>query len=448
MRPVHFLRASILAAACLGLAASPQPARAGQAIGRTDAAASAKAVAGPVEDFYRARGGRPLWLAPGSGKAAQQLLDLLSSASIDGLDPARYPTKPITRALSQAWGGNPRALARADSLLSAAFVAYVRDLKNPPDVGMQYVEPDLRPQPPEARALLEMAGAAPSLERFVGDMGWMDPSYAPLRRALASGRYADPRQRALLRLNLDRARALPGGPRRYVLVNAAAQRLEMYAGGRLVDSMRVVVGKQKPKDRTPMLAGKIRSASLNPYWNVPPDLAVERIAPNVVKEGLGYLQSRGYQILSGWDDSPRLADPAAVDWAAVAEGRAEVRIRQLPGPVNALGKVKFSLPNPYGIFLHDTPDRQLLKEDTRLFSGGCIRLEDADRFGRWLFGRSLTAPSKRPEIEVPLDPPVPIYLTYLTAIPDGPSITFLQDVYGWDAERLARIGGSGSLASR
>src|SRR5688572_14067408 len=117
----------------------------------------------------------------------------------------------------------------------------------------------------------------------------MHPDYAALRRALASGRYSDSRERDLLRINLQRARVLTASFPRYVIVNAAEQRLYMYEGGKVVDSMNVVVGKQKPKDRTPMMASVIREAALNPYWNVPTDLAAERIAPNVIDEGLSYL---------------------------------------------------------------------------------------------------------------------------------------------------------------
>jgi murein L,D-transpeptidase YcbB/YkuD len=233
-----------------------------------------------------------------------------------------------------------------------------------------------------------------------------------------------------------------------VIVNAAEQRLHMYEGTKLVDSMNVVVGKQKPKDRTPMMASFLREAALNPYWNVPPDLAAERIAPKVVEEGVRYLERHGYQLLSDWGDRPKVLDPATVDWQAVADGRIQVRLRQLPGPGNSLGKVKFNFPNPYGIYLHDTPDRALLKEDTRLFSGGCVRLEDAARFGRWLYGKPLKAPSKEPEIVVPIDRPVPVYVTYLTAVPKGSGIAFLNDVYGWDAERLAEGGASGRVAAR
>src|SRR5207248_8380715 len=139
--------------------------------------------------------------------------------------------------------------------------------------------------------------------------------------------YASEHERQLIALNLERARALPAGKQRYILVNAAQQKLFMYDKGELVDSMVVVVG--KPKYPTPMMTAYVRFASLNPYWFVPPDLAAERIAPNVIKRGLRYLDELGYQVLSDWDANPAIIDPKTIDWKAVADGKVEVRIRQL-----------------------------------------------------------------------------------------------------------------------
>lgn len=397
-----------------------------------------------VADFYRARADRPLWLAPQSGNAAQQLIALLDSAQIDGLDPNRYNSRAIGKAMRSAWGGNPRAVARADRLLSEAYVAYANDLRGPPNIGVYYVDPDLAPRAVPARRLLETAALAPSLQAFVADMGWMNPNYRQLRNALATRQYSSNAQQQLLSLNLERARQLPGGRGRYVIVNAAAQQLEMYEDGQLVGDMRVVVG--KPKNPTPMMAAYVRFASLNPYWNVPPDLAAERVAPNVVKQGLGYLRVHRYQVLSDWNENAAIVDPATVDWRAVADGRVEIRLRQLPGPKNSMGQMKFMFPNKEGVYLHDTPDKELLSEASRLFSGGCIRLEDAPRFGQWLFGKVLKPAGAGPEQKVMLDRPVPVYITYLTAVATGSSIAWLNDIYGRDAARLASTSGSAVAA--
>jgi len=374
-----------------------------------------------------------LWLA--SGNAAEELIELLNSAEADGLSPSRYPLRKLEKAVRSARSGDARGIKRADAMLSEAFVSYVRDLKRAPSAGMIWVDRELAPTPPSARALLDSAAAAPSLAAYVENMGWMNPYYAQLRWAIADRTYSSEDQRRLLVLNLERARALPGGRGRYILVNAAAQRLEMYQGGQVVDSMKVVVG--KPKYPTPMMAGLVRFASLNPYWYVPPDLAAERIAPNVVKQGLKYLNRQGYEVVDDFVEHPKIVDPSIIDWKAVADGSFNVLIRQRPGKYNAMGRMKFMFPNEQGIYLHDTPEKELLSEASRLFSGGCVRLEDAPRLGQWLFGRPLDPEGAATEQQVPLPKPVPVYITYLTAVPNGSSVAYFEDVYGRDAGRLA-----------
>ena len=136
--------------------------------------------------------------------------------------------------------------------------------------------------------------------------------------------------------------------------------------------------------------------------------------------------------LSDWSASARKLDQSEIDWQAVADGRQQLRVRQLPGGSNAMGKVKFMFPNDLGIYLHDTPSRDLFAKPARQFSNGCVRLEDAQRLGRWFFGKPLAAESGEPEQHEPLPQPVPVYLTYLTAVPSGQGVQFLPDVYGRD----------------
>lgn len=238
--------------------------------------------------------------------------------------------------------------------------------------------------------------------------------------------------------NIERARALPADlGRRFILVDTAAARLSMYEDGRAVDSMRVIVG--RPTDPTPMMAAYVRYAILNPYWNVPEDLVRRTIGPNVRRQGVSYLRSKGYEVLSDYSDDARLIDPATVDWAAVVAGREQVRVRQRPGPGNMMGEVKFEFPNDFGIYLHDTPTRNLFQGADRRQSSGCIRLEDAQRLGQWLFGRRLAAASDRPEQRLELPHPVPVYITYLTAAPTDQGIVFRDDGYGRDTDALAAL---------
>ena len=450
--PVHFFRNLTIAAAALS-AALPSAALAAPAA----PAPIARPQGQGVEDFYRARNGYPLWLAPTSGDAAQQLLSLLSTANLDGQYPDKYRVPALQQALAAA--RSPKAKKKdvdaAEQQMSDAFVAYVGDLMRDPNIGILYVDAQLRPKPPSPLGALLTAAAQPSLRDYIHDMGWMHPYYAQMRQALANHQYADEHQRQLLSLNLERARALPAGKQRYIVVNAAQQRLYMFENGKAVDSMVVVVG--KPKYPTPMMTAYIRYASLNPYWFVPPDLAAERIAPNTVRRGTRYLDDLGYQVLSDWDENAQIIDPKTIDWKAVTAGKVEVRIRQLPGPHNSMGRMKFMFPNEAGIYLHDNPERELFTEASRLYSGGCVRLEDAARLGRWLFGYDLDWEGAGTEERVPLKNPVPVYITYLTALPDaqaGSSIAYYDDVYGRDAARLAAtssaspVAGGAATASR
>ena len=232
-----------------------------------------------------------------------------------------------------------------------------------------------------------------------------------------------------LRLNLDRARVLPASGR-FVLVDTASARLWLYEDGAVRDSMKVIVG--KPGEQTPMLAGLIRTAVLNPYWNVPPDLVRRRIAAGVLKEGPGFLKAKRYEVMSDWSDEATRIDAATVDWAAVAAGRKEVRVRQLPGGENAMGAMKFMFPNDFGVYLHDTPDKKLFAASDRAQSSGCIRLEDAPRLASWLFGRAPRSQPGKPEQTIPLPEPVPLYVTYLTAGWSSEGFALRADPYGRD----------------
>jgi murein L,D-transpeptidase YcbB/YkuD len=402
-----------------------------------------------IDSFYKIRVGKPMWFYGDQPRAAAQaLLSLLDSANVDGLNPADYDTAAIKKALRKASGGNSREIRKADEMLSRAFAEYALDLRRDGKDVLKYVDPSL-PRAPSPLRLLQLAAGSQSLEMYVANMEWMNPDYVRLRRALASGNFEDERQRDLLKINLDRARALPVSAPRYIVVNTATQRLYMYDADKLSDSMKVVVGQERADRKTPMMAGYLRYASLNPYWNVPPDLVWDDVGKYVDQYGLGYLKSRGYQVLSDWGDNPSVVDPSTVDWEAVKNGDIEIRVRQLPGPRNVLGDVKYTFSNPFGVYLHDTTARELLDKDVRTYSGGCIRLEDATRLGKWLYGHELHASSDAPDIKVPLQRPVPVYVMYMTAIPSGSSVTFLDDVYGWDAQRLAEMGhASGTLAAR
>lgn len=401
--------------------------------------------ASSAPDAYAAEVGHLQWFDSGGGRAAMRLIELLETAEVDGVDPGQFRIKDLSRAVRAAGTGKLSAVDRANAMLDRALISYVGALRRAPTGDWIINDHDALPAAPRVSELLGEAARAASLSDWVEAMPFMHPSYAPLRKALTEAEARGDRRTAdLLRINLQRVRVLPADGR-FVLVNIAAQKLFMYEDGKVVDEMRVVVG--KAHQPTPMMAATIKFTALNPYWQVPADLAAERVAPGVVKEGLGYLRRHGYVLLSDWGEEAQPIDPATVDWQAVEAGKVMVRLRQNPGPNNAMGRMKFMFPNPQGIYLHDTPNKELLNEDARLFSGGCVRLEDAPRLAKWMYGRPLSWRGARTEEPVALPKPMPVYLIYQTAESNDGQIVFHQDIYGRDRSMLAGAS-EGRVAAR
>lgn len=421
----------VLAAPLSAVAAEPAPSA-------SLTAAVAAQASGDLRAFYAHRE-NPLWITREGPlrPAARELLRLIQSADYDGLDPARLRAGELETAIRRAQQDrSPAALAGAELALSSALAGYVEAmLARPAGAGVIYEHEVLRPIAPTAPTVLQAAADAQSLEDYVTGMRWMHPLYAQIRRNLTGP--VDPSLRQAARASLQRVRAIPAPPwPRHVVIDAASARLWMYEGDRVVDSMRIVVG--KPDTPTPLMAGYLRQAVLNPYWNVPEHLVRQTIAAGVLGQGTGYLRARGYEVLADWSDDPARLDPAKIDWRSVAAGRRELRVRQNPGPTNAMGAVKFEFPNPEGIYLHDTPDKDLLLADARQFSNGCVRLEDAERLGRWLLGGAMPAAGS-PETRIDLRQPVPIYITYLTVQPDGGRLALGSDPYGRDGAARAAL---------
>jgi L,D-transpeptidase YcbB len=232
-------------------------------------------------------------------------------------------------------------------------------------------------------------------------------------------------------INMERAHRLPAQGRfaRYVLVDSGAAEVYLADRDRFVDGMRVIVG--SPKDKTPMLALRLTNARVDPYWNVPPDMIASMTARRVLRDGVSYLRNFHYEVLSDWTTNARLLDPREVDWRRVAAGRSDIRVRQLPGPWNSMGQMKFETPNDYGIYLHDTPNKELFSRANRWISNGCVRLEDYKRFATWLFGTVPQGRSGREEV-VNLREPVPVFMTYLTVQAKSNGVQFRPDPYGFD----------------
>lgn len=248
-------------------------------------------------------------------------------------------------------------------------------------------------------------------------------------------------------INMERVYRLPKTGRfgRYVIADSGAAEVYLFEGDRWVDGMRTIVG--SPKTKTPMMAVLLKNARADPYWNVPPELIRSLTAKRVQKEGISYLKNFHYEVLSDWGPNAIKVDPAEIDWKKVAAGKSGIRVRQLPGPWNSMGKMKFETPNDYGIYFHDTPKKELFAERNRWISNGCIRLEDYKRFASWFFGGVPQGRSGMEEV-VNLPEPVPVFMTYLTVTARGNGVQFRPDPYAFDDRAMDQMFGPGrQLAS-
>jgi murein L,D-transpeptidase YcbB/YkuD len=228
----------------------------------------------------------------------------------------------------------------------------------------------------------------------------------------------------------------------WLAVNIPAFKLEALRGGKVDLSMSVIVGDEF--HMTPVFSDRLRYVELNPYWNVPLSIAQKEMLPKLRKD-TSYLKKERIRMFEGWDDGTDEVDSTAVDWAKVEpDGMGRWRLRQDSGPDNSLGTVAFIFPNAYDVFLHDTPARGLFGLPQRAFSHGCIRVSGAQALAVYVLGgqdkgwteervRSLVAGGQNQIVH--LEPSLPVYILYNTAVvdPESREVYFYRDIYGRDA---------------
>jgi L,D-transpeptidase YcbB len=243
-----------------------------------------------------------------------------------------------------------------------------------------------------------------------------------------------------IELNLERWRWLPGSlGMRHVLVNIPGFALEVREHDTLALAMRVVVGKWM--SRTPMFSDSITYLAFNPVWDVPPDIARNEMLPAMQKDP-EYLAKNHLRLYRGGRGKAlREVAPAKLDWMKLTPRTFGYAVKQDPGPDNSIGRVKFVCPNPYSIYLHDTPAGSLFGATTRDFSHGCVRVERPLDLAvellrgkaRWDSARvALAADTER--ISVKLPAPVPVHFLYWTTwVDDQGRAQFRRDVYSVDS---------------
>lgn len=242
-----------------------------------------------------------------------------------------------------------------------------------------------------------------------------------------------------LKLNMERFRWLPQDPGgRYIIVNIPDFVLKVIEKERPVLSMRVIVGKQDRQ--TPVFSDEMTHLVINPSWKIPENIFKNDILPKVRKDS-GYLSDQNIRVFEDWGDDAREIPSQLIDWDRVDPETFKYKLKQDPGPHNALGRLKFIFPNEYKVYLHDTPHQQLFADPLRTYSSGCIRIEKPIELAEYLLkdnpgwtGEDILAEiEKGEEKTIYLPEPVPVYLVYWTAWVDMDGmINFRDDIYERD----------------
>ncbi len=230
--------------------------------------------------------------------------------------------------------------------------------------------------------------------------------------------------------NLERYRWLPRNlGDRYVSVNVPAFSLTAFDSGEKSLEMKVIVGQQYEDKATPVFSDSMEYVVFRPYWNITPDIQAKETAPKIAADP-GYMDRENLEYFS--DGGVR-------------------RIRQKPGPKNALGFVKFLFPNDFNIYLHDTPNHELFNKDVRAFSHGCIRVEHPVELAQWVLGWDAAKiqdamDNGKDNTTVKLPKKIPVYITYGTAFMRDGQLSFGNDLYHRD-DKLVKAAASGAIES-
>jgi murein L,D-transpeptidase YcbB/YkuD len=298
------------------------------------------------------------------------------------------------------------------------------------------VEGDLGPQETEDNALFDEI-VEEAVRRFQYRHGLeMDGIVGP-RTLTALNVPVGFRVRQIM-LNMERWRWLPRdlGPGALV-VNIAGFSLDVVDRDQVPLTMKIVVG--KPYTRTPVFHTAVTSVTLNPAWNIPSRIATKELLP-LIRKNPQYLTNHHITVLQGWGQQTQVIDATSIAWSQLSSRYFPYRLRQEPGPWNALGRIKFVLPNPFTVYLHDTPAQALFTHAVRAFSHGCIRLEKpldlavyALQGTPWTREALLAAIEQGDRRTIQLPQPLPTYVGYWTAwVEQDGTVHFGTNLYDRD----------------
>jgi murein L,D-transpeptidase YcbB/YkuD len=399
-----------------------------------------------TQEFYARRQHATAWMMEGQEPRADAAVAILGRAREHGLDAADYDEQEILRLRSLPQSEDApekgseeraRALAEADVRITSALLMLGRDVA----VGRtkpERIDPRWKAQRPVPDLVGTLTAATDS-----GLNAWLDTikpkhaQYAALQKTLTDPAMAQ--HAAQIALNLERWRWMPDDlGTRYIIVNVPSFHMEAHNTGQPTLRMKVVVG--TPEHKTPIFSDTMTTTVFSPYWNVPDSIVEGETAPEAARDP-GFLQRNNIEILRLSKSGATPVDPSTVKWDDPEELKA-LAFRQKPGAKNALGHVKFLFPNPYDVYLHDTPADALFARPGRAFSHGCVRVEQPEALAKWVLmdapewtdEKIREAMHAGEEEHVKLKSEIPVHIAYFTAwADDGGTVRLVPDVYGYDA---------------
>jgi murein L,D-transpeptidase YcbB/YkuD len=387
------------------------------------------AVQGDVRAFYQRIGDQPVWVNRDGRPTdlAWQALGRLRAVADDGLVDDDYQAASLElEASALDVTASPAAASAFDVRVTTSVLKYFRELHlgrvEPRALGFHLDHPvDAHDFP----ARLQSAIAARSLTAAIDGLRPPFTQYRRLREVLPAYRHGDAAKARQIELAMERLRWLPDlGGEPLIVVNIPMFHVWGWeaerSDGRPALDMAAIIGRAGAT-KTPIFASRLTAVVFNPEWNVPDSIARDEILPALDRDPQYLVRNH---MTMGRDGS-------------------RVRIRQLPGPWNALGQIKFMLPNPHGVYLHGTPEPELFAKARRDFSHGCIRLEHPLALAEWVLGGEPEWTGRRIEEViaegstrvVPVTRQPHIVVFYMTAafMPEQGDVRFVDDIYGHDA---------------
>ncbi len=242
-----------------------------------------------------------------------------------------------------------------------------------------------------------------------------------------------------VKINLERWKWVPRDTANTMIhVNIASFDLEVVENRKTIKRMSVIAG--DTMHHTVMFYDQLQQIAFSPYWNIPKSILVRELWPDIRRDR-GYLKRKHMEVVKG----DKVIDPSKVKWSRYNANNFPYFIRQRPGNDNPLGGVKFLFPNPYSIYLHDTPNKSLFDKRIRSFSHGCIRIAEPFWLAsyllkgqpEWTASAIDSAMNSGQETFINLPYPVPVHITYFTSwVDEAGTLNFREDVYGHDSRML------------